>query len=328
MNNIALYLQQFASLKRAPGVVWGEATKKRAPHKPILLLAVLDLAARGGITSPFIDVSGDLVELNELFNHYWRRVVPPGQTSSIAFPFSRLDREPFWHLVSREDQAVTTSRINNTSAVSYLRRYALGAKLDEELFQVIQTEDGRAALREVLLRSCFSPKAGESLAEQAAINAEAYHYSLDLLAKAHQHQPQVSEALDIDAYKSPARDQGFRRVVVKAYEHRCALCGVRIITPEGHTVVDAAHIIPWSKSRNDDIRNGMALCKLCHWAFDHGMMGVSDAFVIIVPGRVASAPNTPGLLTTLAGRNMILPADQDLRPAPESFAAHRHDWRL
>jgi len=33
-------------------------------------------------------------------------------------------------------------------------------------------------------------------------------------------------------------------------------------------------LIPWSRSKNDDIRNGMALCKLCHWAFDEGMMGV------------------------------------------------------
>jgi hypothetical protein len=50
---------------------------------------------RGVITSPFIAVAGDLVELNELFNLYWRRIIPLGQTSSIAFPFSRLDREPF-----------------------------------------------------------------------------------------------------------------------------------------------------------------------------------------------------------------------------------------
>jgi putative restriction endonuclease len=328
VTNIAKYLQQFASLKRATGPVWSEATRKRAPHKPILLLAVIDLTARGGITSPFIDVSGDLVELNELFNLYWRRVVPLGQTSSIAFPFSRLDREPFWHLVSREGQAVTSSRINNTSSVSYLRRYALGARLDEELFQIIQTEEGRAALREVLLRSCFSPAAGAALAEQAAINDQAYHYSLDLLAQAHQHQPQVAEALAVEAYKPPARDQGFRRVVVKAYEHRCALCGVRIITPEGHTVVDAAHIIPWSKSGNDDIRNGMALCKLCHWAFDHGMMGVADTYEIIIPGRVATAPNAPGFLTALAGRPIIPPADPALRPAPQNLAVHRRDWRL
>jgi putative restriction endonuclease len=59
---------------------------------------VLDLVHRGVITSPFIAVSGDLVELNELFNLYWRRIIPLGQTSSIAFPFSLLDREPFREL--------------------------------------------------------------------------------------------------------------------------------------------------------------------------------------------------------------------------------------
>lgn len=54
------------------------------PHKPLLLLAVLVLVHRGVITTPFIDVTGDLVKLNELFNFYWRWVMPLGQTSSIA----------------------------------------------------------------------------------------------------------------------------------------------------------------------------------------------------------------------------------------------------
>jgi putative restriction endonuclease len=39
--------------------------------------------------------------------------------------------------------------------------------------------------------------------------------------------------------------------VIKAYDHRCALCRVRIITPEQHTVVDAAHIVPLSRNKND-----------------------------------------------------------------------------
>jgi putative restriction endonuclease len=42
---------------------------------------LLDLAHRGVITSPFFAVTGDLVELNELFNLYWRRIIPLGKTS-------------------------------------------------------------------------------------------------------------------------------------------------------------------------------------------------------------------------------------------------------
>ena len=103
MTELTNSSKQFSSLSRAPGAVWTEAPRRKAPQKPLLLLAVLDLVHRGIITTPFIAVSGGLVELNELFNLYWRRVVALGQTSSIAFPFSRLDREPLRqdHLVNQ-----------------------------------------------------------------------------------------------------------------------------------------------------------------------------------------------------------------------------------
>ncbi len=169
MTELATYIRQFAHLRRAPNAIFTEATKKQAPHKPILLLAVLDLVARGVITSPFIDVTGDLVELNELFNFYWRRIIPLGQTSSIAFPFSRLDREPFWELVPQPGTTITPAIIDSTKSVTYLRKHALGAKLDEGLFRVMQSGEGREALREALLQSCFSAKSAALLREQSVV---------------------------------------------------------------------------------------------------------------------------------------------------------------
>ncbi len=44
------------------------------------------------------------------------------------------------------------------------------------------------------------------------------------------------------------------------------------------------------RSISDDIRNGMALCKLCHWAFDEGMMGVSDNYEVITSRQIAADP--------------------------------------
>jgi hypothetical protein len=41
MTKLTDDILQFASLNRAPGAMWPEATKRKAPHKPILLLAVL-----------------------------------------------------------------------------------------------------------------------------------------------------------------------------------------------------------------------------------------------------------------------------------------------
>lgn len=326
MSDLATYIQQFARLKRAPGPIWTDSTKNSAPHKPILLLAVLDLVHRGVITSPFIAVSGDLVELNELFNLYWRRIIPLSQTSSIAFPFSRLDREPFWMLVPQPGTTITPAIINNTSSVTYLRRYALGAKLDEGLFHVMQSGEGREALREALLQSCFSPEAAALLREQSVINREAFYYSQLLEEKSHL--PLVQEILEAGNYRLAARYQGFRRIVVNTYDHRCALCGIRIVTPDGHTVVEAAHIVPWHKSQNDDIRNGMALCRLCHWGFDKGMLGVSDSFTVITSRVIGIDPNYPGLLTSLSGRGIIPPAEQSHWPDREYLSEHRRAWRL
>jgi len=264
--------------------------------------------------------------LNELFNLYWRRIVPPGQTSSIAFPFSRLHNEPFWKVIPQPEKELTPEIINNISTVSHLRTVVEGANMDEDLFHFLQQPESRNALREALLQSCFSEQAQAALMEQAIINAEAFSYSLDLEQKAHL--PLVMEAMEMDNYKPAARDQGFRRVVVTTYDHCCAMCGVRIITPEGHTVVDAAHIIPWSKSKNDDIRNGMALCKLCHWAFDEGMIGVSERYDVITSSQIAAKPNVPGFLLTLSGHGIIPPADQALWPAQQYLSEHRRVWRL
>lgn len=319
------YLKMFAQLRRAPNAVFPELTKRKAPHKPLLLLAVIDLVGQGVISSPVIDVTGDLVELNDLFNSYWRRIVPLGHSSSIAFPFSRLNGEPFWSLLTSDGQEVDARRLNINS-VTQLRQHALAAQIDSELFALMTEASSRQALRHVLLESHFSKEGQQVLAEQIAVNDQAYSYSQTLYEKSHQ--PMVQEAVEAEQYKPAARDQGFRRIVVKTYDHRCALCGLRIVTPEGHTAVDAAHIVPWSKSQNDDIRNGMALCKLCHWAFDEGMLGVSQDYRVVASRQIGLDPNVPGILQTLPGRNILFPIENELWPAQEYLAQHRREFRL
>ncbi|WP_244531481.1 HNH endonuclease [Halogranum amylolyticum] len=53
-------------------------------------------------------------------------------------------------------------------------------------------------------------------------------------------------------------------------------------TPSGDPEVEAAHIYPRSENGADDPRNGLALCKLHHWAFDSGWLAVSDDYEILV----------------------------------------------
>lgn len=320
------YCALFSKLTRAPGQMWGNSTCNRAPHKPLLLFAVMDLVARGVIASRFISITGELVELNELFTDYWRSIVPVTQTSSIAFPFSRLHTEKFWKLLPLPGQEITRPTINSITTVSQLRNVAFGAEIDQELFAHMANAAGRHALAAALLRSCFSETGQRALREQVGIHKEAFQYSRVLEEAAHSQT--AGETVFPEEYKSAARDQGFRRAIVLHYDHRCAFCGTRIVTAEGHTAVDAAHIVPWSLSQNDDIRNGMALCKLCHWAFDEGLMGVSNTYAVIISRQVAQTHNTAGVLLNLVDRNILGPQDQVLWPHQTYLEQHRTKFRL
>ena len=150
------YCNQFTSLKRAPNSVFPELTRYKAPHKPLLLLAVMDMVERGLITSKFIGITGELTELTLLFTSYWRIIMPVTQTSSIAFPFSRMNSEPFWDLVPAPGRQATKEAVNSISTVAQLRQFAIGANLDEELFIFMTNPESRAELTSAFQRSCFS----------------------------------------------------------------------------------------------------------------------------------------------------------------------------
>jgi hypothetical protein len=71
--------------------------------------------------------------------------------------------------------------------------------------------------------------------------------------------------------ESTIRTRGFRQAVIEVYDYKCAICGLKIISPDSLAwEVEAAHIVPHSSSGRDDIFNGMAMCHLHHWAFDAG----------------------------------------------------------
>jgi putative restriction endonuclease len=69
------------------------------------------------------------------------------------------------------------------------------------------------------------------------------------------------------------RDARFRPLVLQAYGNCCAVCGTAL------KLVDAAHIIPVSDPRgDDDVTNGLALCRLHHAAYDTGLIGVRSDY--------------------------------------------------
>ena len=117
------------------------------------------------------------------------------------------------------------------------------------------------------------------------------------------------------------RDRVFRQVVLKAYDSRCAVTGLRLINGGGRAEVEAAHIRPVESAGPDIVTNGLALSGTAHWMFDRGLIGIADDLRILVSPRlndteaVAAMVNETGHILP-----SLRPAD---RPHPHFLRWHR-----
>jgi len=117
------------------------------------------------------------------------------------------------------------------------------------------------------------------------------------------------------------RDASFTSEIRDAYDEQCAVCGARRISPDGSPEVEAAHIYAKSEGGPDIVQNGLALCRLHHWAFDAGWISFTDSYDIIV----RNSPERDGYkeFTNLHGDTLILPENEKLRPHVKFIREHR-----
>ncbi len=82
----------------------------------------------------------------------------------------------------------------------------------------------------------------------------------------------------------------FRIDVRQAYNDTCLFTGMRLpkIPATGSSGVDAARILPWAEYDLNSISNGLCLSKLCHWAFDAGILLLNYDFKTSRYGITAS----------------------------------------
>ncbi|HRA67999.1 MAG TPA: HNH endonuclease [Caldilinea sp.] len=319
MFDLAQYIHKFTILRRDPAKGWPASTRGKSPYKPLLLLAALDQFDQGQLTHNLIELTADLGNLFEL---YCATVLLPGMVCNIAMPFFHMQGEGFWQLVPLPGKEANVASGWRLITESQLLNNVAGARLDDELFTLLAVKENRDVLRAALIDAHFDEATQPLLWERVATNQAAFLYSSELLEQARKKLKELRPSLEDDGFAREVRDQGFRRAVVVAYNHRCACCGLRIVTPGGHTAVEAAHIIPWSESRNDQPTNGMALCRLCHWSFDEGLMSVATDYRVILSPQLAAHGNMPGLLSMLDARPIFLPLETTLHPDPANL-----DWR-
>lgn len=107
--------------------------------------------------------------------------------------------------------------------------------------------------------------------------------------------------------------QGFRALLLEAYEGRCAVTACSV--PE---LLEAAHIVPYRGPDTNRVDNGLLLRTDIHTLFDRGLVWVDADGMIDIAERLRGSE-----YERLAGKRLGLPRDSAHRPHPDHLAIHR-----
>lgn len=159
MKDIHYYIDAFSSIhtNKQKGVV--------APHKAVLLLAIIDMIANERVNSPCIELTD---ALEKEFKETWERYVGYSTIFSpdITKPFFHLQHEPFWWLVDKKSLMAFIAAEDDKSwepnkdkkdlpkgsySIEAMREAFAYAEIDEELYDLLWNADARASLRTTLI---------------------------------------------------------------------------------------------------------------------------------------------------------------------------------
>ena len=308
-DTLQKYVQKMKRLRvdRAHGI---------APHKPLLLLAVIELIERGQIQENKISLSPGLAET---FIKYWSKVTD--RKPNIALPFFHLKSDGFWHLHPNAGYEKVLEVADRITAVSRLREVIAHVSLDDDLFVLLTDAGNREIIRQTLIY-VYLLEFKDGIEDLIAEGQHITEYGQLLISEVeHPFSPQKPTAPIPE--ESPIRSAGFRQTIMGLYDYTCAVCRLRIVTMDGESATDAAHIIPFRISKNDDVRNGISLCKLHHWVFDRGLISLSETYQVLVSPLMSDRRPTEWMLTKFQDKSILLPKRDQLCPAQEALAWHR-----
>jgi putative restriction endonuclease len=303
---IESYTQRFRHLRVASG------PEGFRPHKPRMLLAVMALAEAGGLIQNRILFAPPLLERYRRFFDATRR---EGDRPSPYYPFFHLRGDGFWHLKPFPGRGPVLAAMRSARCAADIEQNISHALLDEELYALVLDAVSREVLRSVIVAHWF-PYTGEGLLgvideERSAAQYESRIRGLE----------QARDApVEPELYADKARTSAFRRAVVEAYDYRCAASGWRIILPDGQVIVEAAHLIPFSASGDDDPRNGIALTPSYHWALDRQLIAPGPDLRWHVAKVLDPRLRDNEVLRELEGRPVLLPPRPRHRPRPDALA--------
>ena len=289
--------------------------KEKAPHKPVLLLAVLDEIESGSITGNRIYITPELVAR---FKDNWSRYVTGIHFSAdFAKPFFHLKGERFWYLMMQPGRGALLTSSGSPKSFRSLKDSVLYAWLDDGLYALLQNAPSRQVLRAALLSAYFNDAAaGKRGGYISEVEGQILHDSPAQYRQA---------ALAFDEEEVAARSGVFKRVIPRIYNYTCCISGMRIIAGDAVQMVDACHIVPFAESRDDTIANGLSLCPNLHRAFDRGLIRIDADYRVVVSAAVSEIGGAYGI-KAFDGKRIALPLERGYWPGLEHLERHWARW--
>ncbi len=279
-----------------------------SPHKPSMLLAVLELAESGHLLDnkiPFNDI------LLTRYAGYFEIVKSERDHLNPWMPYFHLRKDGFWHHAPIPGREAILGAKDSARQRKDVVQNIDHVHLDTELHRLLRNADQRLLLRELLVLYWF-PDHREQLFKLARVAADEQQILNEPL----------KNLRDV-ASLQPSRSAAFRRIVTEAYGFRCAATGWRVVLPDYSVLVEAAHIIPFSETQDDRPQNGIALTPNFHWAMDRSIIAPGPDMKWHVSKSLDDriADNEP--LVAINGKALLLPEDLRFRPDPDAL-----EWRL
>lgn len=312
-NKLLYYVHCFTHLKR-------DAKNGGAPHKPILLLSLIQLFQNGLLVNSQISI---LPELVASFKSNWSKLVITNHHPIFAMPFYHMSSEPFWKLVANigcekwiESKSSMRSLKNLTTAVKF-------AFIDEELAMLLNQPESRDILKISILdkyfpetKSNYTNDGNDNLPNVSILNESSEKYRRKII--------DLKNQVDENAFHEEVYIRGglFKREIPKIYNHTCAISELRIDAIINVSMIDACHIVPFSEGYDDTLSNGIALCPNLHRAFDRGLISISDNYKVLLNKNIIESKSIYNL-SQFEGKQILLPNQINYAPSLENLAQHR-----
>jgi putative restriction endonuclease len=261
-------------------------------HKPLLLLLTISEIVHGKPNKfKYKEIEESLILLLQKYGLKSTKKMNP------QYPFIYLESaQNIWKC------SIKKSMLKNPDAASRAELIDAIGNFTEGFYEYVKDQESAKQLVWQLLKEYWT----ESYHEEILIDL-----GLDIFMSDY--------AINIKNQKR--RGRLFVEEVLDAYERQCAICGQSIRLGDALLGIDACHVKPMQHNGADIVTNGVALCKVHHWALDRGAIGIGDDLKLIVSPKL-NGSRSDHFFHEYSNTTLFIPRNSDFELKIENIHYH------